>query len=444
MGNINDVRQAVIDTYKNCIDVGISHQNAIRTLENAFSLLSKGKFNGFTRTNGAREIIGGLGNYKVFEILCQELINNFDFLNKDDDISKEMQEAYYSGNKENRGYREALDRIVRRAYKDYSLVMPVINNIINSEILKESAKEYGMENLEINPENMHKLASGVERPNIKRMEEQLEGNMHAVSDIGNYRKNQEDAFLIMQHPDNPDFKFMVVADGMGGCLYGEIASDIAVKEAREWFSKIDPRYYKETDKLNNNLEISKMLRSIDHKIYKKTGGKGGTTFVCSIIGKDSTVLTNIGDSRAYIVKGAELQQVTEDNSYTYNLWKEGIITRKDDIRFHKDSNLMTQSLGSDEYTYYNNECVLLNNDSYDNILLFSDGVTDCISEDRIQIICRNTSSKDLAKNIVNYALSHNSIFDKNDPEYNQIIEAGKDNTTAAVYSKNNRNGGLDR
>ena len=89
---------------------------------------------------------------------------------------------------------------------------------------------------------------------------------------------------------------------------------------------------------------------------------------------------------------------------------------------------------------------VLKNSDYDMLLLFSDGVTDCLSDDDIAVVCKNTDRKQVSKMIVEKALKHDSIQPEEYMDYinlNAYIPGGKDNTTAAVYVPKNEDD-LDR
>ena len=80
-------------------------------------------------------------------------------------------------------------------------------------------------------------------------------------------------------------------------------------------------------------------------------------------------------------------------------------------------------------------CIIRNSD-YDLLLLFSDGVTDCLSDDDIVAVCKKSNRSELAKKIVEKAIRHDSIVPEeyiNYTELNTYIPGGKDNTTAAIY-----------
>ena len=274
----------------------------------------------------------------------------------------------------------------------------------------------------------------------------LGNDLYASIDMGFRRKNQEDAVLIIKHPQNPDFKMLVVADGMGGMDNGEQASHYTVKNMMHWFESLDPNYY---HSVNTNALQEKFNRAIvetSNQIYDQLHGNGGTTFVGAIIGKEDTIISSVGDSRAYIYTNENLYQVTEDESLVQSLFKINEIQNKDDMRFHKNSNQIHRALGLHESSPVAGmmapQSWLIKNNDYDTLLLFSDGVTDCLSDADIACITKFTPRKMLAKTLVENAKNKTSYARaklQNDPNYINMIPGGKDNTTAAVYDKRTGN-----
>jgi len=274
------------------------------------------------------------------------------------------------------------------------------------------------------------------------------GNMYASTRIGKVRENQEDAVLIMQHPEIDDFKLMVVADGMGGHENGEVASSIIVKEMKKWFEKLDTVCYSDSEALKQELESS--IKNINKMVYQETKG-GGSTLVAAITCKDKTVIANVGDSRAYTFEDQKLEQVTHDDSPVYHLWKEGKIKEKDDMRFHKESNLIERYIGmysngissaiSKVFKFEMNDVAPAITEIERNIpvILCSDGVTDCLSDDQILTIATQvTDGRELARVLVDKALSTESKAREGLctggylRAYHNRIPAGKDNATVAV------------
>jgi serine/threonine protein phosphatase PrpC len=76
---------------------------------------------------------------------------------------------------------------------------------------------------------------------LKRVKYLLK-NMNACSDIGNERTKQEDSVLLLEHINNPNFRLLAVADGMGGLLLGGKASNLTLFEMIKWFERLPLSY----------------------------------------------------------------------------------------------------------------------------------------------------------------------------------------------------------
>lgn len=336
-------------------------------------------------------------------------------------------------------------------YKYENALREVISTAVQTIVIEhqQSVSKYTVDNLQIYPETIREckpqILSGktdfayVHDSRILSSETGQKGELAASSSIGLKRKGQEDAALIIVHPKNPDFKLLVVADGIGGYEQGEEASNLAVTYIKEWFEREESlEYFDDTEQIWAN-DMQQQIQFINNTILQRFK-EAGTTFVAAMVGKEKTMLANIGDSRAYTISGRSVRQVTEDHSLCYRMYKNGEIVQKDDIRFHINSHKILRSLGISETArpdYYE-----IDNRSYDILLLTSDGVTDCISDPRLmKIAIEGRTSKEIAQTIVGAALDKNNpdliarsgVFD--DKDYVEEISPGKDNTTAVVYKK---------
>ena len=266
-------------------------------------------------------------------------------------------------------------------------------------------------------------------------------DMTAYSNVGKKRTNQEDSYYIGVHPKNPNFKIMVVADGMGGYANGEIASNIAVKEVMQWFDSLDSSEFYSVDNKKLANALTKKIYEINNKIYRNVDG-GGTTLCLAIIKNNSIIMCNIGDSQGFIFEDGVLQYETKPDSFT------NIYNVPDDIvRFHKNNNMITNYLGN-----YNEDEVFpkiiqykLQQSKTYKVVLCSDGVTDCISNRNIVNIVNG--SENSSKALVEYALyNHSYLKDEieflnekdrqktkflyNSGQLYDYIDEGIDNTTA--------------
>ncbi len=305
-------------------------------------------------------------------------------------------------------------------------------NINNSISQKYSDK---IKNFQVNPValNMckHDIEEGIQQSFTHI--DYNEGNLYASMDLGNHRKNQEDSVIILTHPQNKDFKMLVVADGAGGSEHGEEASHLIVSNIMHWFEQLDSKYFYNQNLEDFQYQFNQAIKNINHSLFNKYHGNSYSTFIGAIVGEKNTIISNVGDSRAYKYVNGELQQLTEDDSGSYTLFKSGEIERKDDIRFHKYSSAIFRAMGFKPDVTISSQTI--SNKDYDTLLLFSDGVTDCLSDDQIKAITRYTSPADLAKSLVQAAKETLSVARPGlDPkDFYSHIKPGKDNATAAVY-----------
>ncbi len=338
---------------------------------------------------------------------------------------------------------------------------------------------YGIKNLTANPVAVNycveEILSGRQisiqndvkkNPNSKyrpAREYNLNDELMAYTDIGNSRNNQEDSVLIMYHPSSPKYKMLVVADGVGGHEFGDQASNETVKAMVNWFNSLPASYLASGREEELKRAWTEQLRKVNKTIRTKYYS-GGSTFVGAIVGEKNTLISSIGDSRAYMLgRDGELYQLTDDDNKSFKTWKAIWESKqkpwnksqkdfdrekafeKDLLRFRKDSNVITAALGMETDTL-SPQYTLVPNSNYRTLMLFSDGVTDCLSDDSIKAITKYTNPHRLAKEIVNTALSEVSELPISGEQakkiYNSTIRGGKDNTTAAVY--NNKDDGRDR
>ena len=307
----------------------------------------------------------------------------------------------------------------------------------------------GLENVELYEDNLRRLKSRMLTGLTlsKEGDVQIDGEMYATSDIGKQRENQEDAVLLLKDGDVPGFKMMIVADGVGGTDRGEVASHKLVNKVKEWFEGLSKEqkehYYSNISDIEQ--ELDKIIRKIANELDYELGIGGSTTFVCAVIGKDETIITNVGDSRAYLVKDGRLEQVSVDDAFVQEQYEKGKIPSKDAMRFHKKANVITSCVGGivDIIEIHPS---IVKNDEYDMVLLFSDGVTDCLSEEEIAVITRTTDKTELSQKLVKRALDNESLAPEevaDNTDYKSVIKGGKDNTTAAVYINNDNENNRD-
>jgi serine/threonine protein phosphatase PrpC len=138
-----------------------------------------------------------------------------------------------------------------------------------------------------------------------------------LSDVGRAREQNEDCFAVLPH-----LGLFMVTDGMGGHAGGEIASRMAVDSVREVLEDPDatwplgpaaPCRFPGPTVLVAGVELANARIFAD--AARKPARRGmGTTFVGALAWGDRMVIAHVGDSRAYRLRGRQLDSITEDHS----------------------------------------------------------------------------------------------------------------------------------
>lgn len=252
------------------------------------------------------------------------------------------------------------------------------------------------------------------------------------TNIGLVRNNNEDSVITLIHPDNKNIKLLAVADGLGGCKQGELASSFVTKSLENWFKSLNKSTFKST--LLCSKKLYQAIISINNTLYKHEFNKSqcGTTLTCAVVTEKDTVIANIGDSRAYAIIDNEIKQLTKDDSLVWSYYEYGELA-KDELRFHMQSSLITKCIG---HKYNIKPTILkLHNNSYNGLLLLTDGVTDCLSDEKINFIVGKNNAKNIASKLIDEAVYHKqeNIVPKG-YEFRDVMN-GKDNATVALYIK---------
>ena len=204
------------------------------------------------------------------------------------------------------------------------------------------------------------------------------------------RSNNEDNFIISSNLTQSQWGFeadkkinlslrgtlLVVCDGMGGMNAGEVASEIAVRTIKEFFSddKLTDDVCRSSSSIKKFIEnaIIAADTAIKEDTNKITEHKGmGSTIVLAWFINGKVYIGWCGDSRAYCYNPINgLQQLSHDHSYVQELVDAGKITA--DLAFnHPNSNVITRSLGDPngiarpdvkEFDLHNNDIILLCSD----------------------------------------------------------------------------------
>ena len=189
-----------------------------------------------------------------------------------------------------------------------------------------------------------------------------------LTHVGLRRELNEDTYY-----GDSEMGLWLVADGMGGHEYGEVASALAreaiVREVR------------------GGAALDQAIRTADEDIIRASHQRGdalpmGTTVVAARISGRRFEVAWVGDSRVYLWRDGKLAQLTQDHSYVQELIGRGAIS-VEQARSHPHRNVVTQALGVTDPRQLNVETMSGELDAGMQLLLCSDGLTEEVDDARI-------------------------------------------------------------
>jgi len=231
-----------------------------------------------------------------------------------------------------------------------------------------------------------------------------------ITDTGRVREHNEDAIGSV-----PEIGLMVLADGMGGYNAGEVASGIAVQIVtelatvganREERDDIDPH----SGLMRQSIVLRDAVYRANKIIYQtaqsQTHCEGmGTTIVACMFYDDRVSIAHVGDSRAYRLRGGEIEQITLDHSLLQELVDRGFYSEEEAQR-STNRNYVTRALGVESVVEVEvHEHDVLPDDVY---LLCSDGLPDMVEDDDIHLTIStfNASLEVVGQQLVDLANDH--------------------------------------
>jgi len=203
----------------------------------------------------------------------------------------------------------------------------------------------------------------------------------ALTDVGRQRHANEDAY----YDSRP---FFAVADGMGGARAGEVAAQIAVEafaEARD-------------EDIAPEAQLERIARDANRRIYElsqedESRSGMGTTLTAVHVGDKDVTIGHVGDSRAYVLRGDELERLTSDHSLVEQLVREGKLT-PEQAEVHPQRSIITRALGPEPEV--EPETLTYPARDGDVYLVCSDGLTSMVPEEEVAATLRRRSSLEQA------------------------------------------------
>lgn len=194
---------------------------------------------------------------------------------------------------------------------------------------------------------------------------------HGKTDKGLVRKENEDAFCIEK-----DLGLLAIADGMGGHASGEVASKMAIEILRESFKKGGEPL---PERLSSGVKLAN--RAIYEAAQSQSQLNGmGTTLTALQLEGNRLSIAHVGDSRAYLIRGGVIEQMTDDHTIVSEQVARGMITREDAARSDM-RNILSKALGIAPEVDVDIEGLTVSEG--DQLVLCSDGLSELISDDEI-------------------------------------------------------------
>ncbi len=216
-----------------------------------------------------------------------------------------------------------------------------------------------------------------------------------LTDPGLLRSVNQDNYYI-----DPEGRFFVVADGMGGHAGGQEASLIATQRIKEhleqyWNSEASSHDILEEAILKANEGI------LEDQQEHPERGEMGTTAVVVLFRGEQPLRAHVGDSRLYRIRDGKLDQITEDHTWVARALKMGDID-PEQAKTHPGRHVLFQCLGRKDTQ--KPEIGRLDIEPGDRLLLCSDGLTEEVADPAIKEIFEHSESCDeIAKNLVEAA-----------------------------------------
>ena len=244
--------------------------------------------------------------------------------------------------------------------------------------------------------------------------------MAGMSDVGNVRPDNQDQYLVADlnrsitiHSSSLPVEdetqlyspiagqLLVVADGIGGAPGGVVASQIGVGtvtryvlNAMPWFLSLNHDHDddQEEDLLAAMLEVESAVEesAVDNPEYEGMG----TTLTMAYVVWPRLYVVNIGDSRAYLLRNGDLQQITHDQTVAQELADQGTISAEQAARSPL-AHVLVSSIGQGLSNFHPDVYKLELQDG-DRLLVCSDGLTNMVDDARIGALLGRADNPEVA------------------------------------------------
>ncbi|MBC7226786.1 MAG: Stp1/IreP family PP2C-type Ser/Thr phosphatase [Thermoflexales bacterium] len=230
-----------------------------------------------------------------------------------------------------------------------------------------------------------------------------------ATDVGRQRSHNEDTVLIAEleqagYYGTPSTALLVLADGMGGHLAGEVASALATRAAAQHILQacltlLPIREHSASEPSLKEVLIEAFQRANELVTERVPGG--GTTLLCALILGNRAYIANVGDSRAYLVSPEGCRQITRDHSIVDIMVELGQMTSEEAVH-HPQRNVLYRAVG--QRGPLEVDTFLCHIPPGGVLLLCSDGLWEMVSEEEmVQVVATSSSLQEACDILVEKA-----------------------------------------
>jgi PPM family protein phosphatase len=208
------------------------------------------------------------------------------------------------------------------------------------------------------------------------------GAYAVASDTGRRRRRNEDNYVVAP-------PLFAVADGMGGAQAGEVASQLAASALEGG----------DSDAREGTQRIDELIQEANRRIFDRastdpSASGMGTTMTVALVEGMTVAIGHVGDSRAYLVRNEQMEQLTEDHSLVNELLKTGKLS-EEEAQVHPQRSVITRAVGTDPDVDVDG--FTIEAEEGDVFLICSDGLSDMVEDEEIlELVHSNRDDLDKA------------------------------------------------
>lgn len=216
-----------------------------------------------------------------------------------------------------------------------------------------------------------------------------------ITDTGLVRAVNQDNYYT-----DPEGRFFIVADGMGGHAGGQEASKIATTAIRSYLEQRWDSASESSALLEEAIERANKEIVEDQNQHPERA-EMGTTAVITMFRQEQSWCAHVGDSRLYRLRGSQLEVLTEDHTWVAWALKAGAIT-PEEASLHPWRHVLAHCLGRQELQKIDLQSLEVG--ANDRLLLCSDGLNGELSDEEIRSYLQSSSTcEQAAKALVDAA-----------------------------------------